>query len=85
MKLRQQRPQADTTLITINSVIRSRAFVAGVEDIRGRRPPRFDRFSDDWGYERGRQWAVLAPRTMPLRIGRKVNPDAISVYLKGVL
>jgi hypothetical protein len=32
---------------------------------------------DSWEYERGRQWAIAAPTTMPLKIGRRVNSDAI--------
>jgi hypothetical protein len=33
-----------------------------------------------WEYERGRQWATLAPRDIPLRIAGKLNPRAVKLY-----
>jgi hypothetical protein len=60
---------------TINKIIRGDAFHRGVAEIRAGLPPHFDRY-DDWDYERGRQWALVAPHSMPLMIGRKVNPEA---------
>jgi hypothetical protein len=62
-------------------VMRSPAFGRGVADVRAGRAPRFD-LEDNWEYERGRQWAIVAPRTMPVTIGTRVNPAAISVFLK---
>ncbi len=54
-----------------------RGVKAGVDDVRAGKPARFDEFDSD-DYERGRQWAMIAPLTMPLRInGGKLNPDAI--------
>jgi hypothetical protein len=59
----------------------SGAFAAGVNDVRGRKPARFDGgFADDWGYERGRQWALIAPRSMPLRIRGKLNIEAMMLF-----
>jgi len=60
--------------------MRSPAFARGAADVREGRPPRFD--LDRWGYERGRQWATAAPPTMPIRTGRKINPQAIAVFKK---
>ncbi len=60
--------------------MRSAAFKAGAEDVRAGRPARFDEFDCD-DYERGRQWAVLAPMTMPLRLkGGKLNADAVRLF-----
>jgi hypothetical protein len=41
-------------------------FAAGVEDVRRGLPPRFDMMQQDayWIYERGRQWAILAPKDL---------------------
>jgi hypothetical protein len=68
--------QADTCLATTAGIIRSADFKAGVDDVRGGRPARFDEFDSD-NYERGRQWATIAPTTMPLRVNGKLNPEAL--------
>jgi hypothetical protein len=65
------------------SIMRSKAFAAGVADVRQGRAPRFD--TDDWDYERGRQWAVVAPMSMPVKIGRRVNPEAVLVFEETVI
>jgi hypothetical protein len=72
--------QADTHECTIQSIMRCAAFAAGVRDVRAGRPPRFDEFYDDWSYERGRLWATLAPMSMPLRIGSRLNPKAVLLF-----
>jgi hypothetical protein len=70
--------QADTIGVTPRQIMGSAAFAAGVADVRTGAPIRFDSFGDDdWNYERGRQWAFLAPMSMPLRIGRKLNSEAL--------
>jgi hypothetical protein len=62
----------------------SAAFAHGVADVRADRRADFDvrNGSDAWEYERGRQWAVIAPKTMPIKVGRRINPKAISVFIK---
>jgi hypothetical protein len=66
---------------SVQSIMAHRNFKAGVDDVRAGRPARFDAFDDNlWAYERGRQWATLAPMTMPLRIGKKLNPAAIALF-----
>jgi hypothetical protein len=73
--------QAQTFPITVTAIMRSRDFAAGVADVRAGRAPRFDAvFADSWNYERGRQWAVAAPKTMPVKIGRAINPAAIAIF-----
>ena len=71
--------QADTQECTIESIMRSKNFAAGVRDVRAGDPPRFDEL-DDWSYERGRLWAMLAPMSMPLRVGCKLNPKAVMLF-----
>jgi hypothetical protein len=68
--------QADTCRTTTASIMRSTDFRAGVDDVRAGRPARFDEFDND-DYERGRQWATIAPTTMPLRVNGKLNPEAL--------
>jgi len=70
--------QTDTRPISTATIMRSAAFKAGVEDVRTGQPARFDDYVE-WEYERGRQFAVLAPRSMPLRLNGKLNPRAIAL------
>ena len=55
-------------------------FALGVSDARNGRGyhPDFDLWvgNDQWAYERGRLWAVLAPRDMPLKIHGRLNGAA---------
>ena len=70
--------QADTIAVTPRQIMATAGFAAGVADVRTGKPTRFDSFGDDdWAYERGRQWALIAPMSMPLRLGRKLNPEAV--------
>jgi hypothetical protein len=59
-------------------------FALGVSDARHGRSyhPDFDLWvgNDQWAYERGRLWAVLAPRDMPLKIHGRLNGAAIAFY-----
>jgi hypothetical protein len=74
--------QIDTVECTTESIMRTADFAAGVSDVRAGRPPRFDEFYDAWSYERGRLWATLAPMSMPLRIGHKLNPKAVALFCR---
>jgi hypothetical protein len=71
--------QVWTVRTTVRAIIRSPSFQRGVAEVRAGRLPRFDT-ENDWDYERGRQWAVVAPRSMPLLIGSKVNPKAVLIF-----
>jgi hypothetical protein len=73
--------QAITRIVTIEAVMRSCDFKAGVEDVRAGRAARFDGF-EGWEYERGRQWAMLAPLTMKISIRSKLNPRALALLRK---
>jgi hypothetical protein len=39
---------------------------------------------DIWAYDKGRLLATLAPRHMPVKIGRQLNPAAVQVYRRHV-
>jgi len=87
--------QLPVSTASIRAVMRSAAFVAGVNDVRRGRAPDYDAycFSQDedevvartkinghWNYERGRQWGRLAPPSMPLKIDGALNPKAVALF-----
>jgi hypothetical protein len=76
---------AATVPTTPRAIMRTAAFQLGVADARSGRKPRFDEQGEDdaWNYERGRQWAVAAPASMSLTIGRRLNPDAVALFAGG--
>ena len=57
----------------------SPGFERGLDDARKGRPFDYE-YDDDWDYERGRLFGHIAPLTMPLRIGGKLNPKAIALF-----
>jgi hypothetical protein len=86
--------QIPTFVTTIESIMRTAAFARGVDDLRKGRPAALDSHNFDqgegedvvrakvnaaWNYERGRHWACMAPRSMPLRIDGKLNPRALAL------
>jgi hypothetical protein len=54
-------------------------FAAGLSDIRNGKP-----FADAddllWSYERGRLFGAIAPTTMPLFVGGRLNPRAVALF-----
>jgi hypothetical protein len=75
------RRQVPTGSTTVQRIMRRREFAFGVDSIRNGVAPDFDELGDDyWSYERGRLWASVAPRSMPLTINGKLNPKAIALY-----
>jgi hypothetical protein len=82
-----KRPQQIKTIdVMIQEVMRSKAFRRGVADVRAGRKPRFDEQTegDDLHYERGRQFAVLTPRKMPIVLPqtKQLNPKAVNLFEK---
>jgi hypothetical protein len=73
--------QESVRRVSIESILRTVAFAAGVDDVRNGRPPNYDSYhgNDHWSYERGRQWASLAPVSMPLKVDGKLNPKAVAL------
>ena len=70
--------QVPTVTVTIAAIMRSAEFKRGLDDARKGIP--FDWRIDEWNYERGRLFAYVAPVSMPLWIGRKLNERAIALY-----
>jgi hypothetical protein len=71
------RPQAHTFLVTLHSIVASKAFARGLDEVRRGLP--FDPDVDDWDYERGRHFGRIAPVDMPLWIDRRLNPRALAL------
>jgi hypothetical protein len=61
-------------------------FALGVADVRAGRPqhPRYTQWctNDQWNYERGRAWAVQAPRSVPLKRDGELNDEAVRWYVR---
>ena len=71
------REQARTRSVTIVSIVRSREFARGLDEVRKGLP--FDSDCNDWNYERGRCFGFFAPLDMPLRIGTALNAKALKL------
>jgi hypothetical protein len=69
--------QADVFLVDLYSIVASKEFALGLEEVRAGLP--FNPDNDSWDYERGRCFGFIAPLDMPLRIGRKLNPKALAL------
>jgi hypothetical protein len=79
-------PQAETHRVTVESIMRTAAFRRGVADVRVGRRPRFDdhKEADSWHYERGRQFGAIAPRNLPVMLGKRLNPAALEFFDKDI-
>jgi hypothetical protein len=71
------RKQAHTHRVSIHSIVASREFARGFDEVRKELP--FNPDNGDWDYERGRCFGFIAPLDMPLRVGRAVNPKALKL------
>ena len=77
--------EVPTRPVTIQEIMDQPQFTLGVADARAGRPYHRDydvwNGNGQWGYERGRLWATLAPRDMAIKLGNgKINPDAVLYY-----
>jgi hypothetical protein len=75
--------QVHTHFASAESIMRRPLFVRGLDDIRNGRP--FDdgiAWEDGhWDYERGRLFGCIAPRSMALFVGGKLNPKAVTLFV----
>jgi hypothetical protein len=74
--------QVSTVPTSLEWIMSQPQFEYGVNDKRAGRGRRlaYDTWSVDaqWNYERGRVWATLAPRSIPLKLpGGRLNPAAV--------
>jgi hypothetical protein len=81
--------QVPTSSTTIEEVMSSAYFALGVADQRAGRGYRSAyatwKGDDQWNYERGRAWAVLAPRSIALKRDGKLNPAAIVYFHEDII
>jgi hypothetical protein len=71
------RKQARSYAASIRSIVASKEFARGLDEVRRGLP--FNADNDDWNYERGRCFGFIAPLDMPLRIGGKLNPKVVKL------
>ena len=69
------REQASTRWVSIRSIVTSKEFARGLDEVRKGLP--FNPDIDSWNYERGRCFGFIAPLGMPLRRRGKLNPKAL--------
>jgi hypothetical protein len=82
--------QVPTRPVTIHEIMSSWAFALGAADARAGRGYRadYDSWSDTndrWNYERGRQWAARAPRTVALKRNGKITDEAVRWYTCNII
>jgi hypothetical protein len=80
-----KRTQVPTRPATIREIMERPEFALGVADARADRgyPVDYDSWAhtnDAWSYERGRQWATIAPRSVPLRTNGTITAAAVRWY-----
>jgi hypothetical protein len=75
-----ERGNKKTVVVTLRSIIASRAFQDGYRDAMRGKPWNGDSYMDDkaWSYERGRQFASLY--SGQIKAGRDVLPEAYSAF-----
>jgi hypothetical protein len=66
-----------TRPVTTRTIVASRAFARGFDEVRKGIP--FNPDNDEWSYERGRCFGFIAPLDMPLRIDGRLNPKALKL------
>jgi hypothetical protein len=77
----KQQQQISTSLTSLEKIMNTREFALGVIDGRAGRDPRSDYatwgINEQWNYERGRAWAVVAPRAVALKRDGKITVEAL--------
>lgn len=77
--------QADTEMVSTAAIMRYPSFLRGVEEYRARKRPNFDRECTDWGYERGRQWAAIAPRNLNIFTpSGRLSRQALAIFDRNI-
>jgi hypothetical protein len=81
--------QIPTRWTTIPAIMRQPTFALGVADARAGRDyhPDYDLWDTNgqWGYERGRAWAAVAPRNVALKCNGEINPKAVTYYVTDII
>lgn len=81
--------QLKTVPCTLKSIMRTKHFNLGVEDITNNKGWNisYDRWTADkqWNYERGRLYAIYTKGQVPVKNKKAVTSQAIYAYLNGKL
>jgi hypothetical protein len=82
--------QVPTYPTTAREIMGSPAFAFGVSDVRAGRGYRADYetwsdTNDRWNYERGRQWARHAPRTVAFKRNGQITDEAVRWYTHDII
>ena len=75
---------ATVSNVTWKSIMRSKAFRIGFEEVKNNIPFQYDAFSgkEEWYYERGRQFAAMG-YTAKFKNGNKILDDAVATFAEG--
>ena len=75
---------ATVSNVTWKSIMRSKAFRIGFEEVQNNIPFQYDAFSgkEAWLYERGRQFAAMG-YTAKFKDGNKILDDAVATFAEG--
>ena len=81
--------QVPTSLTTIDAIMNTPEFALGMIDGRAGRGHRSAYatwgIDEQWNYERGRAWALLAPRSVVLKRGGKLTAEAKRWFTDDIL
>ena len=87
--LERECKQIPTEAVSVHRIMNAPTFLIGANDARAGR--QYHRDYEHWdvraqeGYERGRQWAALAPADVPLKRNGKLNPEATRYFGKEII
>ena len=76
-----RRKQVETSICSHVTIMRHSHFARGLDDIREGRPFDYDVDDNYWAYEKGRLFGAIAPRSMPLFDGKRLNPKAVRLFI----
>jgi len=70
--------------VTVKSIMRSKAFRIGFEEVLAGKPFQYDAFTDKeaWHYERGRQFAAMG-YSAKFKDGNRILDDAVATFAEG--
>jgi hypothetical protein len=81
--------QIPTHSVTIQEIMSEPSFALGVADVRAGRGFRSAYTAwgtnECWGYERGRQWARLAPASVVLKRNGRITREAVAWYITAAI
>ena len=76
-----RREQVETSTCSPTTIMLHPHFARGLDDIRAGRSFADDVHDHYWAYERGRLFGAIAPSSMPLFDGKRLNPKAVRLFI----